>query len=323
MIKRRKRKRSKILLITVGAAFIYFLLKIVFNQLPVEVVRATTSELEDTIMGELIVLRQETVINASYKGYFVKAKNEGERVAKDTIIGYLEILEGTSLEKSRSLPIKATAAGLISYEIDGMESLCNPEMWLQLDLDSVESLYEIEMNSATQDSEDHNIQGNRLIEAGEGICKIVDNLDYFYFYLVGKGAYPERIKKGGDIKISLDRNQELVMKGSVIDISRKTGKYGMLIKISNTVDIKLNRKEIGQIIISSFNGIVLPEKVLVEKDGKLGVYLFNRGKAYWQEVNKIAHLQGKVVLSGLTEEDWVITDPQLVSEGKRVTRINK
>ena len=69
---------------------------------------------------------------------FVKVKNEGERVAKDTIIGYLETFEGTSLEKTGPLPIKATVAGLVSYQTDGLESFCNPEIWLQLDLEKLQ-----------------------------------------------------------------------------------------------------------------------------------------------------------------------------------------
>ena len=52
MVRKRKRKRSKVLLLLVGAVFIYFILKIVFSILPVEVLQAKTSELEDTFAGE-------------------------------------------------------------------------------------------------------------------------------------------------------------------------------------------------------------------------------------------------------------------------------
>lgn len=328
MIKRRKRKRSKLLLLVIGAVFIYFFIKIVFNYLPVEVIQAKNSELEDMFAGEFIVLRQETVISAPYKGYFINTKNEGERVAKDTVIGYLEIIEGTSLEKTRSIPIKASVAGLVSYTTDGLESLCNPELWKQLDLDKLETLHNLEIKSGERESkgnnEEGNNRGNGLFKAGEDICKIVDNLDCFYFYLIGSGAYPERIKEGSSIKIKLDSdsNKDLVLRGNVMDISRKTGEYRILLKISTAGDLNLQRYEKGQIISGTYKGIVLPEKVLVVKDGKNGVYLLKKGRASWQEVERIAQLQGKVVISGLAETDWVITAPQLVSEGKRVSRIN-
>jgi len=324
VIRKRRRKRSRILLLVASTVFIYVILKLVFNILPVEVVQAKASALEDSFTGEFIVLRQETVIPAPYKGYFVKVKNEGERVAKDTIIGYLEIIEGTSLEKSSSLPIKASAAGLVSYQTDGLEGFCNPEIWVQLDLEKLQALPNLEMNLADKkNSEDTKQQGNRFVNNGDGICKIIDNLDYSFFYLLGSGAYPERIKKSSNLKIRLDSNQGLTLKGYVVDVYRKTGEYGILIKISNSGDYNFERKERGQIITASYKGIVLPEKVIIEKNGKFGVYLFNKGKATWQEVEKIAQLQGKVVLSGLSTADWVIADPQLVSEGKRVTRLNK
>jgi len=323
VIRKKRRKRSKVLLLLVSTVFIYFILKLVFSNLSVEVIQAKTSELEDFFTGEFIVLRQETVIPAPYKGYFVKVKNEGERVAKDTVIGYLEIIEGTSLEKSSSLTIKASAAGLVSYQTDGLESFCNPEIWFQLDLEKLQSLPDFEMNSDEEKkSKDKKIQGNRFIDSGDGICKIIDNLDYSFFYLLGSGAYPESIKKGSNLKIRLDRNQGLVLKGYVVDVLRKTGEYGILIKISDAGDYSFNRKEKGQIITTSYKGSVLPEKVITQKNGKSGVYLFNKGKATWQEVEKVAQLKGKVVLSGLSEVDWVIADPQLVSEGKRVSRLN-
>ncbi|MDD2433025.1 MAG: HlyD family efflux transporter periplasmic adaptor subunit [Clostridia bacterium] len=323
MVRRRRHKRSKLLSIVLGVVVLYFLLKITFSYLPVEVVQAKVSELEDALEGEFIVLRQERVITASCKGYFIKVKNEGERVAKDTVLGYLEKVAGTSLEKKSSLPIKASAAGLISYEIDGMESICTPEMWRQLDLGKLEAFLQTVETSLTQKDDEANLKREGGVEAGEGICKIVNNLDCCYFYWVGVGAYPEKIKKGGKIRIRLEGNQGLVLNGLVTDLSRQTGKYGILIEILNLGNLNPRRQEKGEIVVQSYKGVVLPEKVLVEKDGQDGVYLFQKGRACWQEVEKTAHLRGKVVLSNLTEKDWVITDPQLVTEGKRVTRINK
>jgi putative membrane fusion protein len=323
VVKRRKRKRSKLPLIIFGIVFLYFLSKIVFSYLPVEVIQARISELEDTFEGEFIVLRQERVITAPFKGYFIKIKNEGERVAKDTVLGYLEKVEGTSLEKKSSLPIKASAAGLISYQIDGLESICAPEMWLQLDLSKLETLLKVVKASSAEKDDQDNQKREGMFEAGEGLCKIVDNLDCCYFYWSGAGAYPEKIKKGGNLRIRFEDNQELVLKGVVVDLSRQTGKYGVLIKILNLGNLNSSRKEKGEIIAHTYKGIVLPEKVLVEKDGQYGVYLFKKGRACWKKVEKIAQLRGKVVLSNLKEDDWVIADPQLVTEGKRVTRINK
>jgi len=323
VVRRRAQKRSKLLFIILGVVLIYFLSKIVSGYLPVEVTPARISELEDTFAGEFIVLRQERVITAPFKGYFIKVKNEGERVAKGTVLGHLEKVEGTSLEKTASLSIKAPAAGLISYQIDGLESICNPEMWLQLDLSKLEALQKLEMNSSAKKTDKEHQQREETIEAGDGLCKIINNLDYCHFYLAGFGAYPEKIKKGGNIYLRLDNHQELVLKGVVVDLSRKTGEYGILIKIFNAGNLEPNRKEKGEMIICTYKGVVLPEKVLVKKDGQYGVYLFKNGRACWQKVEKTAQLQGKVVLSGLTEDDWVITDPQLVTEGKRVTRLNK
>ena len=296
------------------------LLKFVCSYLPVEVIPARYSELENTVEGEFLVLREEKVVTAPFRGRFVKVKEEGERVAKNTVIGYLEKAEGTSLEKKSSQPIKTLSAGVLSYQTDGWESVCHPEMWTQLDLTQLDTLQDFKAKAEKTTSERINPD---VIEAGEGIFKITDNLAPCYFYLSGSGAYPEKIKKGSSVSIRLEKGQDHLLKGVVTELSRKTGSYSILLKITNAGSLNQTRREKGKMIIGSYKGVVLPEKVLVFKEGKYGVYLFQKGKAGWKEVERIAQLEGKVVLAGLTEDDWIIADPHKVKEGKRVLRINK
>jgi len=299
---------------------ICLVLKIVCGYLPVEVIHAQYSELENTLEGEFLVLREEKVVTAPFRGRFVKVKEEGERVAKNAVIGYLEKVAGTSLEKKSSQPIKALSAGVISYHTDGWESICHPEMWAQLDLTKLDTLRDFKAKIVKTTSEKINPD---VIEAGEGIFKITDNLAPCYFYLSGTGAYPEKIKKGSSVSIRLEKEQDHLLKGVVTELSRKTGSYSILLKINNVGSLNQNRQEKGEMIVCSYKGVVLPEKALVFKEGKYGVYLFQKGRAGWKEVERIAQLGGEVVLSGLMADDWIIADPHKVKEGKRVLRINK
>lgn len=317
---RKKRKRNKLSLIILGVTFLYFIIKTALSYLPVEVIAARPSVLEDVQEGEFIVLRREIVVTAPFKGRFTKEIKEGERVAKDAVIGYMEKIGGSSLGKQSSLPIKAPKAGIVYYHTDGFENICNPEKWAQLDLSKLDKLQNLIKQSPPIPSDKIN---NEIIESGEGFLKIVDNLVPCYFYLAGSGAYLEKVKKGDCLKICLEENPASFINAEVEDVFRKTGSYGILIKVSDNKIINQNRKEKGKIITSSYKGVVLSEKVLVKKDDKYGVYLFRKGRANWQEVEITARFKGKVVLKGLSADDWIITNPQRVREGKRIFRLHK
>lgn len=311
---------KKILLVGI-LAFVVF--KLVSAYSPVEVIPVQYDVLEDTLDGEFLILREEKAVTTEIRGNFNPVKTEGERVAKGTVIGYLETLGGTSLEKKSNLPVRAPSAGVLSYHTDGLENICAPEMWTQLDLSklNLQMLTSFEQAQPARAGNAPGVDG-LVVEAGQSIFKIVDNLAPCYFYLTGTGAYPEKVKKGDKILVRLDNNKEKPYKGTVEDINRETGTYRMLIKITNGEVQAQGRKQTGEMIISTYEGIVLPEGVLLYRENQSGVFLFKKGKACWQEVECIARLGGKVVLSGLKYDDWIIATPDKVREGQWVRRIN-
>lgn len=311
---------KKILLVGL-LGFVAF--KLVSAYLPVEVIPVQYDVLEDTLEGDFLVLREEKAVTTQARGRFNPVKTEGERVAKGTVIGYLETLGGTSLEKKSTLPVRAPSAGVLSYLTDGLENICAPEMWTQLDLTKLDRQMLAAFEQTQASRADNASGGNGLVvEAGQSIFKIVDNLAPCYFYLKGTGAYPEKVKKGDKILVRLDNNQGKLYKGTVEDINRETGTYRILIKITNGEVQAQGRKQTGEMIISTYEGIVLPEEVLLYRENQSGVFLFKKGKACWQEVECLARLGGKVVLSGLERDDWIIATPDKVQDGQWVRRIN-
>lgn len=318
MARKRRYRSCKFFSLIIVLGLLYFIIKIVSSCLPVEVVQAQVAELEDFLEGEFIVLRPEQKVAAPCSGYFLQVKQEGERVAKGALLGYLETTAGSSLEKTTSRTLNAPMAGLVSYNLDGLEQVCLPEIWPYLEIGSLA----VFMEKLPLDEGISTEEGAR-VSAGEGVCKIINNLEECYFYWQGEGAFPEKIKKGGSLRIRLKEQPQVILKGIVKELTRDVGKYCLLIEILNAGNLSLQRCMLGEIIVENFKGVILPEKVIVEKEGQWGVYLFKKGRAHWQAVEKIAHLRGQVVLDNLTEKDWVIVDPQLVVEGKRVTRLNK
>lgn len=314
-------KRIVILIVIIFVVF-----KLVSSYRPVEVIPVHYDEVEDKLAGEFLLLRDEETVTSSVRGVFQPVKEEGERVAKNAVVGYLEVVGGTSLEKKSSVPIKAPSAGVLSYCTDGLEQICAPEMWTQLDLSKIDlqalTAYSQTLKSQTNNDKVNEDNGTINIEAGQSLFKIVDNLSPCYFYLMGTGAYPEKVKKEATVSVRLDKNKEKLYKGTVVDIVREAGTYRVLIKVIDDFVGGKNRQVTGELLVSSYKGIVLPEKVLLYKDNQYGVYVFQKGRARWKEVERIAQFDEKVVVSGLEEGDWLIANPEKVQDGQWVWRMN-
>lgn len=303
---------KKILLLSI-LGFVSF--KLFTGYLPVEVIPVQYAEVEDTLEGEFLILREEKAVTTAVRGRFKPVKPEGERVAKNTVIGYLETLRGTSLEIKTTQAVKAPCAGILSYDTDGLEDICDPAVWTQLDLSKLDQQM---LETTAQDNE---TTGTDIIEAGQSIFKIVDNLAPCYFYLAGTGAYPEKVQKGDNISLRLANNKEKLFKGTVIDLVRETGSFRLLLKVTDGQIQEQGRQKKGELIVSRHKGIVLPEEVLLYRDNQYGVLRFQKGRACWQEVKRIAQFGGKVVLSGLKQDDWIIARPAKVQDGQWVWRI--
>lgn len=289
-----------------------------FTQFFVKTIPVKYSVLEDVKDVTFLLIRREKAIASPVAGRFEKICQEGERVAKEAVIGYLVINTGTSLERTERIPIKTPQAGMISYYTDGFENLYNPEVWRNLDLDKV-----IELEKGLVPVNNGKAKKDDMVEAGERLFKIVDNLAPEYLFTEFELTSDKAFSVGSFIDLNLDEPENPRVKGLVKDIKSKDSGIRVLFEIHKTTRPKETRQIDGSIVIESYKGVVLGNGVLVERDGKTGVYLLDKGLIQWREVNIVGMVNGKTAVEGLASNDWVVTTPGLVSEGQRIFQTTK
>jgi len=287
--------------------------KSIVTRFIISVVPVETSLLEDTIAAEFLVIRPEIVIPAPFSGHLEEIIHEGERVAKNSLVGYLMINAGSSLEKTEKVPILSPQAGVLSYRIDGYESILTPQVWPQLDSTKLPDLKkQVDKKTAAAETD------NQAIESGEFFFKIVDNLAPCNLYVEAVKNLPERFTKGASVDIRLAELDNLALNGKIADLEQTETGSKILFSIPYVTGLEKIRNTSGSIVAGKYSGMVIDRKMLVRKEEIAGVYLLQKGRVVWLQVDVTAAIGDKAVLRGLSSGDWVITTPVLVKEGQRV-----
>lgn len=311
----RQKRRRRILLVP-ALILLFLVLCWGFKSLAgclVDVVQVQPSGLEDILAADFIVIREEKAVSIPYAGQIELLHREGERVAKDTVIAYLIKERGTSLEGTDKIPLIAPQAGVLSFTTDGLENILSPQSWNQLDVSKLPGLQKGLDNQAGGDAKE-----KKSVTAGEFLFKITDNLAPSYLYLETDKDIPAGLFiKGHNLDIKLGQPDESIQ-GLITELSTESKITRMLLKITTYAGLEKTRKLSAAIITNKYNGLVVPEQTLEIKDQKTGVYLLQKGKAVWRQVNVTGRSQKMAAVEGLEPGEWVIATPQLVREGQRV-----
>lgn len=271
--------------------------------------------LEDELEVDFLVIREEYSVAAPFQGKLELLAKDGQKIPKGTVVAYLQKAEGTSLETSKKLPLVAAVAGIFSLQLDGLESICNPSVWSQIDVNKLPDL-----EKGLDKKVPGNANGGELIAAGTPLYKIVDNLVPSYLFMETDSLITDKIKKDGSIELRLPELAELSFRGHIADLYQVDGKTRILIEIPSVSNIEKFRRIKGKLILAKYEGIVVPQNMLVTQNGITGVYLLRNGRASWQEITIKGTVDKKVAVAGLEPGQWIISFPSLVKEGQRVFR---
>lgn len=281
----------------------------------VEAVKVQYSRLENTEKVEFLVIREEAVVSAPYPGSLELVSQEGERIPKGGVVAYLRREGGTSLEKEERYPLCAGEAGILSFFLDGYESVVNLKNWSELNWNALEKLEERLEQKPLGDARE-----KKIVAGGTPVFKIVNNLAPTYLYFTSSQKAAEKLKKGSALDVRLDHLDNQLIRGTIHDIVMGEGGRKILLQVPSFNGGEKLRRIKGLIVLDKHDGVVVPENVLVTKNGSSGVYVLRKSRAVWQEVKILAHIDNKVALDGLNPGEWIISTPGLVREGQQVTR---
>ena len=184
------------------------------------------------------------------------------------------------LEKINSNNIRyyTTNSGIVSYNIDGFESLYLPQDFENYTYDK------IHIENINKDTIDEN-----NVKEGSAVFKMIDNFQWYIAIKI------EDIKDIVDYEINQNiwvqlENDEKEISGRIIAINLTDNKAVIVIRFNDYLHEFYNLRFLNvHIIQSKTNALKIPSKVVIEKDGQKGVYI--------KEINGIVKFRPIIVLS--------------------------
>lgn len=197
--------------------------------------------------------------------------NKLQDVSKDNT------LLGTSLEslKERQETLKAEVSsnrvryftkdsGILSYEIDGFETMYLPKEFENYTYDSF-SIEDIE-----------NRENHSSINSGSPVFKIIDNFEWFMAIKIDKKIDVEDYKVGQTLTLELENKQELT--GKILNINITDNNAVVVVRLDTYLHENYNLRFTNLNIINyKKDTFIVPTSVIGEKDGEKGVYIKEKG----------------------------------------------
>ncbi len=284
----------------------------------VEIEPARVSSIEEVLATDFLLIRYEEVVTIPFGGVWKPFFQEGERIAKNTVVGFVEKTTGTSLENTEKVDIVSPQSGVLSFYVDGYESVCNPDDWQQLSMPEFNKL-EVSLNKKPAGV----IQAGNFIAAGGPLFKVVDNLKPVCLFAEFQKnqiseAQEELLQKKKAIKVRLDRNNGELRYGKIEDVYQSEDVYRILVSLPYCQEHNLIRRTDGEILLDMHNGVVIKKDTLLIGDEGYGVFLVDKGKVSYRKVEVLADVDNDVVIRGVAAGEMLILTPSLVEEGQAI-----
>ena len=256
------------------------------------------------------ILRDEVVIIAPATGKIKNKITPGERVSRDSEILQLEIATGTVLQTGDTLKINAPKAGVVSYVLDGLEQFFRPNMLEELDIRKIEKLTAQYVDNSTAD----------VVEKGNGLCKIVNNLEGAQIYLeFPLELFKEPLQKGQRLTIKFPQLGREIS-APIIDLKGYGNTAQVLVSLPEMWYGLINIRTIPiELVLDKQEGTLISKRAVVEKEtGEKGVFWLRKGFVFWQEVQIIAEKGEELIIEGIEPLTEIILTPKLVKEGQHI-----
>ncbi len=254
-----------------------------------------------------ILIWEEKILTSNFSGtiHYIR-KKELKKVSKGTAIAY--IVTGNKRQY-----IYTPLSGIFCPKTDGFEGRISfKDVWNNQDI-----FYLIKRLS--QKSDLSLIDQKQLFKGGT-IGKIVKN-----FNLKGIAYLPfdEYTQKAIKRKFLLLREKRLQMWWRAPIYTYKK----VMPNIKLVLDFKrfpnnwvLSRVKEFEVLLAHESGIIVPEKAIVMKEGKTGVYVIKLDRAVFKEVDYFPLPDNKVLIrKGLKSGEIIVKDPTYTEEGDKVS----
>lgn len=225
----------------------------------------------DMIIDEL----QNSVLSGNYTEAFIY---------KDTLLGSIDkqhLITGQKNLMSQSLDsllekknqiIKnmegsdiisySSKAGIVSYQLDGLEDIFTVN---KIDEYKPSDFRIIEVNKT-------NLAEKKEVKYGEPVYKIINNFTWNMMTEIDAKDM-DKLEEGKIIYIRINNGDKKII-SRIVKLAKKNDKYFMILKLTEYFHEYYNERYLDvQIIKNTFEGLMIPNKSITEKDGIKGVYI--------------------------------------------------
>ncbi|MEA4892384.1 MAG: hypothetical protein VB085_07455 [Peptococcaceae bacterium] len=352
--KRKTQKRNRHMLVLVGlillASGIYSMYGFLMTYAAdIDIVEAASWDNVLTCRGWSF--QQESVVITDLPGTVVPILNEGERISKGVEIGRFNYQNTESLSEPGNRRLYSPMAGILSYNVDGLEFVAMKRDYQVLSVELIEAKLgqqgyfapeaesggitdilqeKLDQESGSQENEE-NLQtqgaaGPKAVPAGQGIFKVTDNLSDCYLYLRTESQLeiPFQPEDTVNLRMETEAAGILTGKAEVIECSslgqgESPAGWGILVKLSSGLEpLRHTRQHILDLVISTEEVGAVSSGALVEKEGVKGLYLYKKNTVTWTPVEVLSQTEGRLLVRGVEPGDAVITRPWLVRDGMKL-----
>ena len=254
-----------------------------------------------TLPGEILVLRNEYILEAPVSGKFTPVAEEGERIKEGGLIGYCGGVMLTALK-----------GGAVSYELDGWEQKLHIAAIYDMDWRQIFLSLREEAAQSEAEAEENNMF------AGRPVARVVDNLlDYKVVLLLRDPR--ELLAEAKKITFSLPEGKTF---NNAYNECWQTvnGDIYYIFTFSSREDVFFSlRYSMAEVIAKEVQGIIIPSAaVTVDETGRSGVFLQKKRKLAFTEVTELSSKDGYSVVDGLDRTAVVVTNPAKATDGQRI-----
>lgn len=270
----------------------------------IKTITIPAEEVYVTYDGYGFVCADEYLLTATANGKINPVINEGERVAKNYAVYAVQSIDSEGNEIGNAQYFYAPLAGLVSYKIDGYESIDDIEQITALNLEEIYIA---------------NNQSKSTLEAinGQACAKIINNIKGLRLVcILPQNDYTQNLAEDTTVRVVLPE-LDFTASGSISALSTSGDNAVIDLKVGGAHDsLYLNRVvkvQFGEYVKQE---IALPQTAILYRNGEAGVYALSKGFVYWRAVElKDVDIDGNVIVEGLSENDEIVADAQRVKEG--------
>lgn len=283
------------IVIWLGTQLYYFCVFHAIRTIPAEL-----GELTESTAAKAVLLMNENVVRAPNTGKLLPIVAEGDRVPVGTLVAQLELMADPA-GSSGKIQIKSPCTGIISYQLDGWESIYDRYSWQRVDPSVIFEKLE---------------EGNKIvsgvredIKQGEPVFKVIDNLANPYLIVQFPRGFKPHIEQND--RLTLTWGEEGTGKALVVAHHKKGDHYYAVVELKQARPFPCQRNLDLQVMHILGEGIIIPESALVEKEGQTGVYVMAVTGPKHRKVEVTAALNEQAAVQGIVPGTEVITNPSL------------